>query len=319
MSDVHLSADPTAVGVPARNWWGRMWLAQISVDTARFAKDVMQGEALFRRGAVLDLQVAAGMVRAQVVDRNDTATVELDVDVLASSAWGTVTTVVAERLRFTAALLRHQFPEELHQRLVDHDVDLFASGDALQMRSDRLGDGVNRHTVAVHRALGMRIDRDPNVLFGLRGRDIELLLTAVATKRGDTARPVELVDSTPEEKVATLRQLLLHPRLADDPGWLLATLDDPPVIAPYETVRAITDRAATIAWRIAAGAGQDVADTELLLAELRARRIGTAAVLADAIGHGETVVAALLDALFDAGVVLRTGNPPNVKYRVAHS
>lgn len=318
MGDDAVVSNPATAGIHGRTWWGSMWLSAITADTPRYAKEVMQGEALFRRGAVTDLQVAPGAVRARVTDR-DTTTVTLNVDVLPVANWDTVARVVAEQLRFTAALLRRQFPAGLHQRLSDNGVDLFADAEQLTLVSESLGAGVNRHTIAVHRALGLRMDRDPNVLFRLRGRDIDQLLAAVAAQRGDVTPSAPADDLTEPEKIQLLQQLVLHPRHTENPSWLFDTLADPPQFAPFERLVAIAERAATTAWRIAAGDGTDVADTELLLAELRARRISTAAVLAEATGQDETAVASQLDMLFDAGVVLRTGTPPNVKYRVAQS
>ena len=301
-----------------RTWWGARWQNIISVDTARYAKDVMQGEALFRRGGLSELTISAGVARAQVLDRNESHLVSLNLPVYGPDVWATVATVVAEQLRFTAALLRHQFPASLDERLTAANVSLFPSLDTMTLHSAGLGNGVNRHTVALHRAVGARIDRDPNVLFTLRGRDTEQLVRAVNTKRGETRDVVEdMPPSTPDEQIQALRQLVLHPRQVDDAAWLIGRLDEPPPLLAYDTLVDALHRAATVAFRIAAGDGAETADTELLLAELRARRIGTAAALAQAIGHDPEQIASQLDALYDAGVVLRTGTPPNVKYRVA--
>jgi uncharacterized Zn finger protein len=316
-------SEPTAAttgntnGVPTRNWWGGQWLAAVSADTARHAKEVLQGEALFRRGAVSDLVINAGVARATVSDRNDTATVTCHVAVLSHTMWEQLAAVVAEQLRFTAALLRHQFPAVLHERLRAHDVHMFPTHEDMTFHSDVLGAGVNRHTVALHRAVGVRIDRDPNVLFGLRGRDIEQIVKAVSTQRGDLAAMTDVTETPVSAQIAALTGLVLHPRLVEDPAWLLAKLDEPPPVVAFDALAQAVHRAASVAWRIAAGDGADAADTELLLAELRARRIGTALALADAIGQDVDTVATQLDVLFDAGVVLRTGTPPNVKYRVA--
>lgn len=304
-------------GLYTRTWWGARWQNIISTDTARYAKDVLQGDALFRRGAVTDLAVSAGMASANVADRNETVAVTLRLDVYGSDVWEQVARTVAEQLRFTAALLRHQFPERLDERLNTVGVALFPDLTELALTSTLLGNGVNRHTVALHRAVGARIDRDPNVLFMLRGRDTEQLVHLVSDRRGETRdREPEQPESPPQVREAALRQLALHPRQANDPAWLLARLDDPPALVPFDQIADAVARAATVAWRIAAGDGADTADTELLLAELRARRFATAEALATAIGHDPESIAAQLDALYDAGEVLRTGTPPKVKYRV---
>lgn len=317
MTDATFAAPIDPLGGTTRTWWGARWLGIVSKDTARYAKDVLQGDALFRRGAVSDLTVNAGVARARITDRNTTVTVSLAVDVLDHTMWERVAAVVAEQLRFTAALLHRQFPEALDTRLNAVEVALFPTLDDITFDSEMYGSGVNRHTVALHRAIGSRIDRDPNMLFVLRGREMQQVINAVNTKRGDTAAASELPEVSIAEQTDALRQLSVHPRRVEDPTWLLGRLDEPPAVVAREWVSEAVTRAATTAWRIAAGDGGVVADTELLLAELRARRVGTPAVLAEAIGHDPAQVQAILDELFDAGVVLRTGTPPNVKYRVA--
>jgi len=307
-----------AQGQYTRTWWGSRWQDIISADTPRHAKEAMQGDALFRRGAVTDLAIGAGTASARVVDRNQTVQVTLTLEVYDAAVWSRVAQVVAEQLRFTAALLRHQFPATLDDRLTAAGIALFPDLAALELTSATLGQGVNRHTVALHRALGARIDREPNVLFTLRGRDTQQLVRAVSSQRGETRDDAPDHVSMPlEQRAAALRQLVLHPRQVEDPAWLISRLDDPPPVALFGPIADAVTRAAQVAWRIAAGDGADTADTELLLAELRARRIGTADALATAIGHDADTVATALDALYDSGIVLRTGTPPNVKYRVA--
>lgn len=318
MSDDFAIGTAQPAGLYARTWWGTRWQNIIGTDTARYAKDVLQGDALFRRGAVSDLSVSAGVATANVTDRNQTAAVTLRLDVYGADVWEHVARTVAEQLRFTAALLRRQFPEQLDDRLNATGIALFPEVSGLALSSSLLGQGVNRHTVALHRAVGARIDRDPNVLFTLRGRDTEQLVHLVSNRRGEARESApEKLSAPPDQREAALRQLALNPRQATDPAWLLARLDDPPSVIPFEPLADAVSRAATVAWRIAAGDGADTADTELLLAELRARRIGTAQALAAAIGHDPEAIAAQLDAMYDAGEVLRTGTPPKVKYRVA--
>jgi hypothetical protein len=75
------------------------------------------------------------------------------------------------------------------------------------------------------------------------------------------------------------------------------------------------ERAAAGAWRLAAGEGAAAADEELLLAELRGQRVGTAASLADALGRDADEIRAELDRLFEEGTVMRTGSGDRARYR----
>jgi hypothetical protein len=109
----------------------------------------------------------------------------------------------------------------------------------------------------------------------------------------------------------------LRPTPVADPAAAFSRLGPPPGVADPRPIEAIIARAAAGAWRLAAGEGAEAADEELLLTQLRAQRVASAASLADALGRDEAEVRDHLDRLFDDGVVLRTGSGERARYRAA--
>jgi hypothetical protein len=174
-----------------------------------------------------------------------------------------------------------------------------------------------RHIAAVHTAAGLAFARDPFLLLTLRGRTRDQLLRELRAVRGDAPEPGADLDLSRGLFTARgdIDAVVLAPHPVDDPAALLLHLGDPPgVDDPWPVVQLI-ERAAETAWQLAAGDGDAAADEALLLAELRAQRVASAASLATALGRDDEDVRAQLDALFEAGTVLRTGSGERTRYR----
>lgn len=305
-------------------WLGQEWSE--TLDTARplYARAVQQGEALLRRGAVQQMEFDAGRVGAYVIgEREGDVEVEITVDVFDDESWSLVTTALAERLRFTAALLQGSLPRELAERLASSGTPLSPRSDEVVSTCGRDGQVVCPHVVAVHRAVGLRLDRTPTELLTLRGKPPSEVLHDVRAARGDEIDDAgELAVSRDEElgrPRGDLGAIRVHPEKATDPGWLLRHLGDPPGVDDVDSITDLIERAAAGAWRLAAGEGASHADVELLLGELRARRMASAAVLAEALGRDVESVQDELDELYAAGAVLRTGSGSRSRFRAVDS
>ncbi len=303
-----------------RRWWGRAWLAALDTSAPADARRAQQGAALFRRGAVHDLQIAPGRVTGHVVtDRAGDVEVTAEVAPLTDDEWEVVTHLVADRLRFTAGLLNGFLPVELAARLEERGIALLPGPGALRPSCTADGRGACPHVVAVHRAAAVRIDRDPSLLLWLRGRPQHRVLSDVRAARGADddvdAEVVDLGDGALDVARGDVSQITVHPERSRDPAWLVRHLPPPPYLDDVEPLTGLFERAAEAAWRLAAGDGAAGADTELLLAELRARRTAGVQALADALGRDPDEVRDELDGLYEDGAVLRTGSGDRARYR----
>lgn len=314
-----MSATDTSLGL--HRWWGEAWLATLDTSSAAVARVVQQGEALLRRGGVQEVVIAAGGVRAGVVGaRGQHARVELGVPVFDEATWDEVTAVVAERLRFTAGLLQGELPAQLGDRLREAGAELLPEPDELTTACDVDPRKLCPHLVAVHRAVAVRIDRDPTLLFVLRGRAGHEVLHDVRAARGEEAGDDVRAELPEDGDVAAARgdldAVVVHPRPSADPAWLLRHLGAPPGVEDPEPLAALVEQASGAAWRLAAGEGAADADVELLLAELRSRRTAGAEVLAEALGRATEEVEDELETLYERGTVLKTGSGRRARFRV---
>jgi uncharacterized Zn finger protein len=309
--------EPDAVG----RWWGERWVGLLDGLAAGDARRVARGRALARRGAVEDLRVEPGRITALVAeDRISPERVEVTWPVPSDEAWAAASAALADQLRFTAALLDGDLPEDIDEVLAPAGVHLLPQLAELTTRcSCAEPTDWCRHVAAVHVAAGSLLDRDPAVLLRLRGRERDELLRAMRADAGGAAAPTLTVDlarglAAPH---GDLDAVPLHPMPVDDPAALFHHLGPPPGVADDDLIVRLIERAAQGAWRLAAGAGAAAADEELLLAELRAQRVATAGSLARALGRDEAEIREQLDQLFAQGTVLRTGSGEQARYRAA--
>jgi uncharacterized Zn finger protein len=146
-----------------------------------------RGRALARGGRVLDVEVSTGLVRARVQDTQTRPfRVELAFEPFADSVWDRVIGALARQALYTAKLLAGDLPAEVVQLCDSAEAPLFPGHpDDIVMRCNCPEWAVPcRHVAAVHYALAAELDRDPFLLFRLRGRNREELTAALRSRRG---------------------------------------------------------------------------------------------------------------------------------------
>lgn len=309
--------------VQPRNWWGGAWNAVLEEAGPSGARAVQRGQALARRGAVDELRVDAGSVTGQVAEeRGDVRSIELTCEVASNEVWERALHLLADELRFTAALIEGRLPEGLDDVLERADLRLVPTWRELRVSCtcDERGP-LCRHVAAVHAAAGVAIDRDPFLLVRLRGWGKTELLRALRERRGvgepDTGNAGLDLTAGLTGARGDLEAIPLHPAPVEDPAGPFRHLGPPPGVDDEEALITLVERAAGAAWRLAAGEGADAADQELLLAELRAQRVATPGSLAEALGRDADQLRRELDRLFSDGQVMRTGSGERTRYRAA--
>jgi uncharacterized Zn finger protein len=306
-----------------RHWWSRRWLEVVEDTGASMARRVQRGQGLARRGAVDQLELRPGRITAKVSDDQPRPyDVVLRWPVADEGTWQAAVTTLSSELRFTAALLDGDLPEEAEAVLAEAGVRLVPRLDEVAFTCPCDAEGLCPHVVAAWTSVGAVLDRDVFSLLRLRGRDRDTLLTALRHERGAGAAPaddgLDLRHGLFEQR-GELEDIELHPAPSTDPAGLFRQLGEPPGVDDERPFEQLIERAAATAWRLAAGDGSEAADEELLLAELRAQRVGTAVSLAEALGRDVEEVRDELDRLFSDGTVMRTGSGDGAKYRAAAS
>lgn len=235
----------------AATWWARRWIS--TLDGFGWGGRLSRGRALARSGRVSDVEVAPGLIRARVQDTQPRPfRIEMIVEPFADQVWDRVVGALARQALYTAKLLAGDLPADVVQLCDAAEAPLFPGHpDEIVMRcSCPEWASPCKHVAAVNYALAAELDRDPFLLFRLRGRSREELTAALRTRRvsfgsagaakvaamAEAAQPVESSDAAGAD--ASFERFWAHDpeldglhfdiRQPDLPGAILRLLGPPP-------------------------------------------------------------------------------------------
>lgn len=183
------------------NWWARRWLG--ALEALGWDERLARGRSYARGGRVYDVEVAQGAARARVIgSRPSPYIVTLRVESFADQTWARVYDVIARQALFAAKLLAGDLPVEVVELCESVGAALFPRDEDELETTCTCPDWVNpcKHVAAVYYVLAAEFDRDPFLLFRLRGRTREELIAALRTRRGADVPLTtdEEPDQTPE-------------------------------------------------------------------------------------------------------------------------
>ncbi|MEY4544615.1 MAG: hypothetical protein RL685_810 [Pseudomonadota bacterium] len=201
-------------------WWGQRWIEALENvlrgDSARLAR----GRTYARAGRTHDLVVKGGKVTAKVTGSQATPyKITIDLTELSAPAWKKTIDGLAKKAQFSAELLAGQMPQAIDEVFVEAGVSLFPKQRADLETSCSCPDWGDpcKHVAATHYVLGEALDRDPFLLFELRGRTKDQVLDALraarrgigetpAKKRGKSkATPADATIEVPTVKLGKLK------------------------------------------------------------------------------------------------------------------
>ena len=163
-------------GAFAANWWARRWLAVL--EALNLGGRLQRGRNYARRGQVVELAIEAGSVRASVQgSREEPYEVAIQVKSLAKRDTARLATELAKSPYFLAKLLTREMPQDIEHLFKATRLSLFPAR-ASELHTDcSCPDWSNpcKHIAAVYYLLGEEFDRDPFLIFRLRGIDVEAL------------------------------------------------------------------------------------------------------------------------------------------------
>lgn len=189
-------------GSYALSWWAARWIAAMEnlVDGRRLGR----GRSYAKEGQVLSIEEKPGGVQAMVQgSRPRPYRVAIEVIPLSEREWDQVFDVLASQALFAAQLLAGEMPRNIEEAFDAAGTSLFPArlGD---LHTDcSCPDWANpcKHVAATHYILAERFDEDPFLLFRLRGRTSEQILTALRERRSASSGDEPLFEEAPVEEV----------------------------------------------------------------------------------------------------------------------
>jgi uncharacterized Zn finger protein len=159
-------------GAFGESWWARRWLSVL--EGFDIGTRLGRGRSYARRGQVLGIAVGKGRVEAQVQGSRKTPyAVAIEVKTLAESDWRRLGQTLAGEARFVARLLASEMPADIEAAFQKTGLSLFPERQEDLRTECSCPDWSNpcKHIAAVYYLLGEEFDRDPFLIFRLRGQD----------------------------------------------------------------------------------------------------------------------------------------------------
>lgn len=225
-------------------WWGARWIEALERLGARYAGRLARGKTYARTGRAHDFVVKAGEVTARVTGSAPRPyVVRIALAKIDDAGWERAIAAMASEARFAAELLAGEMPRAIDEAFRAAGTSVFPTGEQDLETSCSCPDQANpcKHIAATHFVLGDALDRDPFLLFELRGRTREQVLSALrelrskGTRRREQGRGTAPTTTLRGVKAADydawrgpIPELALSMALPVESGALLRQLGAPP-------------------------------------------------------------------------------------------
>jgi uncharacterized Zn finger protein len=188
------------------SWWGRRWIEVL--ESFNIGARLQRGRSYARKGQVLSIGVKKGMVQAQVQgSRPEPYHVSIKVRPLMPSEWKRLAGQLSAQAFFAAKLLAGEMPQEIEEAFAQAGLSLFPEKSNEISTACSCPDWSNpcKHVAAVYYLLGEAFDKDPFLIFRMRGAGRDEFTAMLGESRladSQAAEPVrepEPLKAKPEE------------------------------------------------------------------------------------------------------------------------
>ena len=197
-------------------WWGRLWIKGLEQLSDDYENRLPRGLKYAEEGAVSHFTVSPGLIEARVHGRK-TYTVTLGLPALTQSQWERAFQRLSQESRFVASLLAGEMPQGLDETFRESGASLYPRvPKELQTHCD-CPDWANpcKHVAAVCYVMAEALDRDPWLLFDLRGKTRADVLEALQSQMNEAAPEVPKKRGRPKKETSVPGQLRHHEATVD--------------------------------------------------------------------------------------------------------
>ena len=164
-------------GAFGSSWWAKRWLQ--ALEEFQIGNRLGRGRSYARRGQVISIDVRPGGVTAKVQgSRKRPYNVTIDVRTLTPPDWERIQAAMVEQPIIAASLLSGRMPDNIEDTFRSVGLSMFPDRRDDLETDCSCPDWSNpcKHVAAVYLLLGEEFDRDPFLIFRMRGMDREDLL-----------------------------------------------------------------------------------------------------------------------------------------------
>ena len=175
-------------GAFGESWWAKRWIAVL--ESFDIGARLTRGRSYARRGQVAAIDIAEGSVKAKVQGSSPRPySVTIKVTALSEADWKKLAHEFSRQAIFAARLLAGEMPQEIEAAFNGAGLSLFPAKLRDLETSCSCHDWSNpcKHIAAVYYLLGEEFDRDPFLIFRLRGMSRERLFKLLGASAGKSA------------------------------------------------------------------------------------------------------------------------------------
>lgn len=182
----------TARGSFGKNWWAQRWLSVI--ESLDLGGRLARGRVYARRGQVLSIDIKEGAIGGSVQgSRFQPYDVKIQVNTIPLEKWILLSETAFNQALVAAKLLAGEMPQDIEKLFAEHQLSLFPKSMDDFKTECSCPDYSNpcKHIASVYYLLGEEFDRDPFLIFLMRGLSKEKLIDLI-TKTGEPLVASEL-------------------------------------------------------------------------------------------------------------------------------
>jgi uncharacterized Zn finger protein len=162
-------------GAIAKTFWGKAWCDNLE-RYSDYANRLPRGRTYLRNGSVIDLNIAAGQVSAQVMGSN-LYKVKVNISAVPQKQWQAIGGDCAGSIDSLVELLQGRLSKSVMERICRPGTGLFPAPKEIKFDCS-CPDWATmcKHVAAVFYGVGARLDEQPELLFTLRRVDAKDLV-----------------------------------------------------------------------------------------------------------------------------------------------
>ncbi|MCX9084626.1 MAG: SWIM zinc finger family protein [Candidatus Methanoperedens sp.] len=165
-------------------WWSKRWVSIL--DSFGWSNRLERGRRYARGGQVIGFKLTPGKVTASVQGSTPKPyKVEIEVKSFTEAEWEKAISEMSGKAVFAAKLLAGEMPQNIEEAFKSAGMSLFPASSKDIKTDCSCPDSANpcKHIAAVYYILAEEFDRDPFMLFNLRGRTKDEITVSLRKKR----------------------------------------------------------------------------------------------------------------------------------------
>ena len=206
-----------------QSWWAKRWIKRL--EDFNIGARLGRGRSYARNGQVRSIKIEKGLVTAQVQgSRRRPYDIFIHINVLTPPQWKKLAGIFAGQAIITAKLLNGEMPQDIEGAFEGLGLSLFPDKPGDLQTDCSCPDWSNpcKHIAAVYYLLGEEFDRDPFLIFKLRGIERENLIEMMRELTGEAvlSKPAEVDEeeavSAPEPLMSEMTGFWVGKNLPDN-------------------------------------------------------------------------------------------------------